>query len=109
MKSKLKNIPLFFVVLAYLASRLILISPDAIEKKSKRLIFFHQQYVSLVNESKNRIGFSIFAKRQLAGVPGRQKIYPKTFHSAVFNRHLSVVSYKGTRVHARPDEPDDHV
>ena len=46
------KLSIFLVILCYLLSRLLLLSPVAVEKKSKRLIFFQERYASITRVSK---------------------------------------------------------
>jgi hypothetical protein len=107
MKRRKKNIPLFCITLVYILSRVLLISPDAIEKKSKRLIYFQMQIASAVNESKHRIAFSIQIKKRLPAFESSDTRTGFIFFNPI-TTDLHHCCYTGIRVMASPGEPDDH-
>jgi hypothetical protein len=102
-----RNTTLFLIAVIYLASRVVLIFPDAIEKKAKRLIFFQEQYSSTVYKSQQRVEFKLniypkLPEDELLNSNSKKRVAHKSLQ-----KFKPVVFYTGNRILASPGDPYD--
>src|SRR5215216_6588599 len=101
-------VTLYIFILVYLASRVILLTPQAWEQKSKRVIFIQKQYVSVVNNCRHKI--FVEQKDLLNNIPdgfaetkqdSKQFFYKRDFQPDY------IFFYSGSKIYAVPGEPDE--
>jgi len=104
---KKNNTVLFLIAAIYPAGRVILFSPNAIEKKSKRLIFLPEQHFSHVNESRQRL---LFFEMKHGRLPQEVLLNNNSIKQIGFQsvcQYETSTTYTGKRILASPGEPDD--
>lgn len=105
--NEMRKVSIFFLAICYLLSRLVLLSPDAIEKKSKRLIFFQERFASITRVSNIVVAVSTDAvdKFMKSGNPAgvlASFLILKQDHRIFFQS-----CYSGEKILCRPlEEPD---
>ncbi len=106
MKSGINNIVFFFIAIIYLISRLIFITPDAIEKKANRVVFFQEQYAGLNEENKTKLVFRLNAKKKLLIEPFSVPVFIVAPSPLSINKSVFHFCYGGDKVNANQGEPD---
>ena len=107
MNKKTKNTWLYFVCLIYMMSRVLLIFPGDVDKKSKRQIYQQSRFVSILNESRNLT----IVIREAYRVPVSyrdESLQESQFQFLVQEpAHPRCPGYTGNKIFATPGEPDD--
>jgi hypothetical protein len=101
------NKAIFLIAAIYLASRVVLIFPDDVEKKSKRLIFFQQHHTSIVNDSRQRLEFFVKLDADLPGKELTNRVNVNYIRFKSLRKSEPVIFYSGNRIFASPGDPYD--
>jgi len=97
----------FLLALIYLMSRVLLLSPDALVKKSKRIVFFQERYSILSRDSRTVVAASLKVNNILSDF--KEVKFSSTFFPLLKSDRLQIfpICYRGLRICSSPPGPDD--
>ncbi len=101
----LKRILFFLTAFTYVMSRIVLISPDAIEQKTKRVVYFQDRYVAINSDIKKRVAATVSIIKKVLHTDRSKKDFSRRYATLSDNKSGFHFFYQGQKIPATPEDP----